>query len=581
MCRFSYLAALAAAAASVSANAAPRPAGDGIRDALAAHARGRVDAYRGALAAGATTPVLANTTYGPVLGTDDGNVTRWLGFPFAAPPTGPRRWASPEPPTPWADPVNATWWGPVCPQDPEFVVFGIFSGMSEDCLNMNVVGPSRAGGRTPPPGGWPVMVFFYGGGWLFGAGGYPSYMGFFPEDAAEDVVIVTFNYRVSVLGFLAGDPLKAASPDGSVGNWGLQDMRAAAAFMRANAAAFGGDPSRITIYGESAGGASVSHMLVNPRAWPSFDRAIIESGPMAAWISFPYAAAAPFYPQFAAAAGCPTTGAPSLACLRNVSWQALTDVDMLAFLSLHKFGPVVDGVEVLGDPRALAAAGRVAPGVPVIIGSNQDEGSMFGLLDGGPGMNASAYAAALGAQFGPALGAEVLAAYPAAAFPSPWDALVRVLGDYMMTCPTRDTARWLTDAGRAGGPAPVYTYLYTHANAVLADMMAPLGVCHGAELLNVWNIRPLLLGPGERALGDAWVGYWSNFAATGDPNGAAPGGGGATLPRWEPYGGAAADSLALIDTGAGGSNVTNAAGVRAAECDFWAARHGAAVRRWW
>ena len=435
--------------------------------------------------------------------------------------------------------------------------------MSEDCLYLNVYVPSK----TPPPGGFPMMIFFYGGGFLMGAN--IAYMGMFPESVSEDTIIITFNYRVSVMGFLAGDPLKNDSSDGSVGNYGLQDMRQALQFMVQTATAWGGNPERVTIYGESAGGASVSHFLVNPKTWGLYQQAIIESGPFADWIAFNYSYEAAFYTQFATAAGCPITGSASLDCLRQLSWENITDIDMFDFISLHKFGPVVDGVEVLDFPRVLAAAGKIAPGVKVIIGTNQDEGSMFAMLSGSQNMTDTEYQQALINQYGTELGNEVYTNFPSANYGSPWNALVRVMGDNLMTCPSRDTAQWLTSSKRINGSQPVYEYLYVHNNLLLNTMMPFLGVCHASELLNTWYIEPLLLGPGEIELGKLWVKYWTNFAIYGDPNGQdfTP----SSPYYWHPYSdnNTLVDNLVIIDTSANGPNITNTQFVRKTECDFW------------
>lgn len=243
---------------------------------------------------------------------------------------------------------------------------------------------------------------------------------------------------------------------------------------------------------------------------------------------------------------------------------------MFDFISLHKFGPVVDGVEILDFPRKLAAEGKIAPGVKVIIGSNHDEGSMFAMLDGNTSMTDHQYQQALINQFGTTLGNDVYQNFPSTNYSSPWVALVRVLGDYLMTCPSRDTARWLTNSLRQNGSQPVYEYLYVHNNLLMNMMMPFLGVCHASELLNTWYIEPLLLGPGEQALGKLWVKYWTNFAIYGDPNGID------ILPSspyyWYPFTGYNStlnDNLIIIDTDGNGPNITNTQNVRKQECDFW------------
>ena len=508
-----------------------------------------------------SAPARARTIYGDVDGIDDGRVAQWLGVPFAAPPVGSLRFSPARAPQPWAEPVNGTWWGPVCPQDePINFYWGLFSSISEDCLNLNVYAPGSGSASKRPPGGWPMMLWFFGGGYEMGAGGFPVYDGYFAVNSTQSVIIVTMNYRVSTLGWLAGAPLAADSPDGSNGNWGLQDARQALQFLVDTGASFGGDPSRITIFGESAGGGIVSHLLTNKLAAGKFQRAIIESGPLSAWITSNMTEQAARFEKLCAAVACPTEGAASLACLRNKSFGDIMNAGQTVGTNLN--GPVVDGVEVQDDPRRLAARGQLAPGVRVMLGTNHDEGS-FGAP---PNLTVAAYEAAVVKDYGAALGALVLQAYPAANFTSPGAAYVRISGDHEMTCPNRDTAQWLTAAGRNGGPQAAFVYLYAHANAFLHALLG-LEVAHATELLNVWDIEALLGGPGEQAQADFWVRAWARFAVSGDPNGPNPAGG--ADPTWLEYGGADVDSWGVLDTSADGPTCVNVRGVRKTQCDFW------------
>ena len=399
------------------------------------------------------TPVSVITNYGPVSGFTDGIVDQFLNIPFAQPPLGLLRWAPPMPPRAWTSPPNnGTWWGPVCMQDPGNEYWELFSGVSEDCLSLNVYAPHG----QPPAGGWPMMLWFYGGSYQFGAGGYPVYDGYFAVNHTRSVMIVTMNYRVSTMGWLASDELRLNASDGSVGNWGLQDMRAALEFLLNTGATFGGNPSKVTIFGESAGAGSVSIFLTsNPRAAGKFQNAIIESGALSDWIVGDYNASVARYPRLAAAAGCPTSGPASLSCLRSVNASALMALGQR--VGTDGGSPIVDGVEVVGNPRQNGRAGKFAPGVRVLLGTNADEGG--GDLGPAPNMTAAQYTAAVNSDFG-ALAPAVLALYPVAAFPSPGEAWRRVQSDSGFTCPTRDTARWLSSSSRVGGAAPVYAYFY-------------------------------------------------------------------------------------------------------------------------
>jgi carboxylesterase type B len=238
--------------------------------------------------------------------------------------------------------------------------------MEEDCLSLNVYVPS--GNRTAPPGGWPIMLFWYGGSWEMGAAGFPLYDADADVQLMEDIIFASSNYRENAMGFLAGDDLRAESPDGSVGNYGLLDQRAALKFLHDNAAGFSGNPDRITIFGESAGAGSVSHHLTMPSSWPYFSAAAMESGPFAPWISRPYNISATQLPQLAANVNCTqATGPARMECLRAVPWQTIVTTGLTNLTrGIITWAPVIDGVTVLDDPRVLAAAGAIAP-VPVLL----------------------------------------------------------------------------------------------------------------------------------------------------------------------------------------------------------------------
>lgn len=271
---------------------------------------------------------------------------------------------------------------------------------------------------------------------------------------AEDAIVVATNYRLNVFGFLAGDELKAESADGSYGNYGLQDQRAAMQYIAQEIAAFGGDPKRLTIFGESAGGASVSNHLVSPRSRGLFAGAMIESGSFSDWSSQPYNISRTRLPQVAKHLGC-ATGPTLLACLRAVNETALLAADRGLTEGQLEWGPTIDGVEVVDDPRTLAAAGLVAP-VPVLLGFNADEGTLF---DSAPtNLNASDYLAAVETIIGPDLAPRIVEAYPAAQYESPWWAISAILRDSQMLCPGLQTAGWLS---ARSPPQQTFVYFYT------------------------------------------------------------------------------------------------------------------------
>lgn len=423
-----------------------------------------------------------------------------------------------------------------------------------------------------------MMLFWYGGSWEFGASGFPLYDGEKDVHLVEDVIVATSNYRLNAFGFLAGDDLLAESPDGSVGNYGFQDQRAALQFLKGNAAAFGGNPDRITIFGESAGGGSVSNHLVSPRSMGLFSGAIIESGPWAAWTAQPYNISKSRWPQMAEMVGCGSAapGAARLACMRAVPMQTLLDHYGNTTHGFIQFSPVIDGVEVIDDPRALAAAGKIAP-VPILLGTNYDEGTIFTKgshqLAGGQEY-LDAIAAVIGADLAPTIAVQ----YPPTLYngtlsaSSAWWTLSHVLGDAQMTCAARQSARWMTSPSRQGGPQKAFVYFFKHTLDILqvATVVDPIGCCHASELLLVFDFTVGLAEDGETELARTVVKYWTNFAIYGDPNGDAADPN--PPPAWPEYGGAAVDVVAGLDINSTAKQplITPLVGLKKQSCDFWA-----------
>ena len=284
----------------------------------------------------------------------------FLGLPYAAPPTGNLRWRPPQPPAHWQGVRDATSFAPSCPQNPSANPFLPPGPTSEDCLYLNVYTPTL---RSSDDGGRPVLVWIHGGGLTQDAG-----RNYDPAKlAADGIVVVTINYRLGALGFLA-HPALASRPGGPAGNYGLMDQQAALRWVQANIGRFGGDPHNVTIAGESAGGLSVLAQLVSRGSRGLFQRAIIQSGSFAL-NQQSLAAAEAAGEAFAAKAGCPDQTAQ---CLRNlpVVEPASTTSPALAIPG------VVDG-EVLTEPIGTAlAAGRFAR-VPILNGTNHDEERIF------------------------------------------------------------------------------------------------------------------------------------------------------------------------------------------------------------
>jgi para-nitrobenzyl esterase len=301
------------------------------------------------------------------------------------------------------------------------------------------------------------MVFIYGGHSAYGGAGFPLYDGEADVALAQDVILVTLNYRLNAFGFLAGDLLKAESSDGSVGNYGFQDQVAGLAFVARNAGAFGGNPGRVTIFGESSGAASVSVHLVSPASAGLFAGAIIESGAFSGWTAQPYSISRTRLSQLAGNLDC--TSGDVLGCMRAVNATTLmaAQYGLTSGQADLTWGSTIDGVVLTDDPRVLVAAGHVA-NVPVMLGFNHDEATLFNTAP--TSINASGYLEALQLVLGPAIAADAVAEYPVADYEDTWWTICAVLRDSSMLCPGRDTAGWLTAPTRTP-PQSVHVYYYT------------------------------------------------------------------------------------------------------------------------
>jgi len=460
----------------------------------------------------AGTPTVAVTQSGAVKGVMASNLIAFRGIPFTAPPVGNLRWKAPQPPASWQGVRDASTFGNECPQFE--LNTGLYAG-DEDCLTLNIfVSQTRA--NQPQP----VMVFFHGGGNVFGnAHDTPTQLDL-PPLANQGAVVVTAQYRLGILGFLT-TPQLAAEDINSTGAYAMLDMIAALKWVQQNIAAFGGDPTRVLLFGQSAGSFNIQMLLAAPAAQGLFSAAGMISGavPLASqttWLISNSAAAATNGP-FISAMGC-GNAADVLACLRGVPVTTIVN-----YHGSIGFGPGF-GTPFLPIDSFAYLQQHGSP-VPLLIGSASEE---YTAVRDGPdilgSLDVAGYMAAIHQRFDP-VGAgvadQVLSLYPAAAYDTPFWALVAVDSDYQITCETRGTARVTAGANRK----PVWRYIYTHRYENDFSLNG-LRACHTCDLYFIFgNFNPVgpipnyMPTPAELTFSQALMGYWTRFAATGDPNG--------------------------------------------------------------
>ena len=510
-----------------------------------------------AAAGGGAVTVAGGSIAGAPAG--DGGVWRYAGIPYAAPPVGALRWRPPQPVEPWADVRQADQLPAGCPQptlpvppDAEPFFGPGATRLEEDCLYLNVWSAAGPDERVP------VMVWIHGGGLFVGDGSTAAYDG--AALARRGVVVVTINYRLGALGYLAHPLLREESAHGASGNYGLLDQVAALEWVQRNIAAFGGDPDRVTIFGESAGSWSVNYLLATPLAAGLFAGAIGQSGggfsPLASLAERDAAEAEG--ERFAEA----LLGAETAVSLDALRSAAVADV-LAADGAAPR--PNVDGWALTDGIYDTFAAGRQHD-VPVIVGANADEGTALRALAGGQEIaTVEEYREWARGEYGD-LADAYLAAYPAASDAEAAAGPVDSSGDGRFVWEMRTWARMMEQVS-----SPAYLYFFTRVPPA-ADA-ARYGAYHTAEIPYVFNN----LGGGgrywfanrdydetDRQLSEVMASYWVNFAATGNPNGEG-------LPEWPAYTRTDEAAMELGDV------VQVRQGVRAERLDFFE-RHYAALR---
>lgn len=455
-----------------------------------------------------------------------GGIRVFKGVPYAAPPVGALRWLAPQPAPRWTNVRPATHFGPRAMQLPLFSDMNFRSnGVSEDCLYLNVWTPAKAARDKLP-----VLVYFYGGGFVAGDGSEPRYDG--ESMARQGVVAVTVNYRLGVFGFLAHPDLSRESPHHASGNYGLLDQSAALQWVQQNIAAFGGDPAQVTIAGESAGSYSVSAQMASPLSKTLFARAIGESGSLLTLGPgpLPLAEAEQNGTAFAA-----SIGAISLAALRAVPGQQLLDATGQS--GAPRFTVAVDGYFLTQSPVATFAGGQQAH-VPLLVGWNSQEMGYQALLGAEPPTPENFYQA-VQKLYG-SRAEEVLRLYPAATAPEAAQSATDLASDRFIAY---GTWKWADMHGQTGGQ-PVYRYLFGRSRpattaktgsapvtsagggskqAATAPELPAQGAVHSAEieyaLGNLATNKVYAWTPNDYGVSETMQHYFANFIKTGNPNG--------------------------------------------------------------
>jgi para-nitrobenzyl esterase len=450
---------------------------------------------------GRPDPTTVTTDKGAIQGLDSGSVIKFLGVPYAAAPTGALRFAPPQPRAAWEGVLNAKAPGPACPQASQ--------QDTEDCLYLNLTVPKTDKRNLP------VYVWVHGGGFVQGEGASSDGTAI---ATTANAIVVTMNYRMGILGYIANRALEAKAGDS--GNYGLQDQQEALRWVKANIAKFGGDPNNVTLGGESGGAMSTCHHLVSPASAGLFARGIFESGPCAFnWPTMEekYAVTADIPGKF----GCTGTPTEIASCLRSPTLKAR---DVMAVQETIPRGVLMPGVGGVDVP----VQGRNGIGkVPMLVGGNKWETGFY-IPDAINPSTRDEYVAILRKVYGDAKGDKVAAAYPFSRYSNGWEAVTTATSDFCPKNPVvgsfavalcndvRTYQLAVTDGG-----APIYGFIFADPNA------PPRGPIHTAELQYLF-LTSVPFKPESKALSETMVRYWSNFIKSGNPNSQG-------LPNWPIY----------------------------------------------
>ena len=465
---------------------------------------------------------VVNTTEGPVRGYTKNGVDIFLGIPYAAPPVGNLRWRPPQPVRHWTEPLNATHYGKTCPQIYELGVFAAPTSTSEDCLYLNVFTTGESHSKKP------VIVWIHGGGNFDGeSNDYDGSKLATGGSIGTPTVVVTLNYRLNMFGFFSHPAINAEGHPW--GNYGILDQQSVLSWVQRNIAAFGGDPTRVALGGQSAGAQDTAANVLSPLANGLFNRAIVQSTPGFTTFATLAAAAATDGVNFAAGAGCPGTDAATAACLRKLSAARILQLSATSVANAPFVpGLIVDG-SVIPIPPAQAWATGQFNKMPMMGGAVKDEWTFFSGIN--EWFSGPPQAPITADQYPAAVGPVVAAEYPVSAYGGdPMLAYDRAFTDQFKCTELHIVQLWAVQV-------PTYAYDFVYQNAPYYFQKMPGYQPLAAHTIDIQFLFPgwhggILgvnidqatgaqrdLNAGETNLSDQLVAAWTNFAATGNPNG--------------------------------------------------------------
>eukprot|EP01100_Stratorugosa_tubuloviscum_P003058 TRINITY_DN1724_c0_g1_i3.p1 TRINITY_DN1724_c0_g1~~TRINITY_DN1724_c0_g1_i3.p1 ORF type:complete len:535 (+),score=239.08 TRINITY_DN1724_c0_g1_i3:64-1668(+) len=443
-----------------------------------------------------------------------GKARAFLGIPFAAPPVGDLRWKEPQPPKSWSGNLWARNYQAGCPQVCNLPPYTCPTNFSEDCLTLNVFTPRQEYLKTPKS----VLVFFPGGNFQQSGADIILYDGWYICNTSQ-TILVTTNYRLGALGWVYdGDQL--------TGNIGFLDQQFALRWVQRNIAAFGGDPNLVTIFGQSAGAASVAGHLISPGSTGLFRAAIVESNP---WVLIytKLNVAIDYSNRFANYLGCPPK---DINCMRSKSADEVVEAQNKASLWINPeeplsvfmpLTPVVDGKVIPTQPFTAFMDGNITNKVPIIFGTVSNESLLFVYEAFPNGLSEQSYTAILSLVFGIPQARKIEARYPYNMFPDGRDTLSYVGTQWMFECPGRAVSRGLQ------ATVPVYQYWFNHIASFGVEAWGPnftfcySVVCHGSELAYIYHTvydANYTFDSQESYLASEITKYWTNFAISLQPN---------------------------------------------------------------